>query len=68
MATGAREGPGACICGGVGIPINSLKDAPRLLETDVSGTKSEEDWSGVKPVCTGVNCRAITGKDNHWDT
>ena len=42
-ATGAVDGPGACIYGGVGIPVNSLKDAPRLLETDVSGTKSEED-------------------------
>ena len=44
------EGPAACICGGVGIPINSLKVAPRLLEIDVSGTNSEADWSGVKPV------------------
>ena len=39
----AVEGLGACICGGVGIPVNSLKDAPRLLETDVSGTNSEGD-------------------------
>ena len=39
----AAEGPRACICGGVGIPVNSLKDAPRLLETDVSGTNSEGD-------------------------
>ena len=30
--------------------LNSLKDDPRLLETDVSGTNSEEDCSGVKPV------------------
>ena len=44
MITGAAvEGPAACICGGVGMPVNSLKDAPRLLETEVSGTKSEED-------------------------
>ena len=51
MMTGAAvEGLMACICGGVGMPINSLKDAPRLLETDVSGTKSEDDCSVVKPV------------------
>ena len=44
MVTGAAvEGPGAYICGGVGIPVNSLKDAPRLLEADVSGTNSEDD-------------------------
>ena len=36
------EGPGTCRYGGVGCPINSLKVAPRLLETDVSGTSSEE--------------------------
>jgi hypothetical protein len=47
------------------MPINSLKDAPRLLETDVLGTNSEEDCSGVKPVCKGVNCGATTGEDNH---
>ena len=28
--------------GGVGCPVNSLKVAPRLLETEVSGTSSEE--------------------------
>ena len=51
MAMGATvEGPRAYICGGVGIPVNSLKDAPRLLETDVSGTNIEDDGSGVKPV------------------
>ena len=50
MTGAAVEGPGAYICGGVGIPVNSLKDAPRLLETDISGTNSEGDWSGVKPV------------------
>ena len=36
------EGPGTCKYGGVGCPINSLKVAPRLLETKVSGTSSEE--------------------------
>ena len=51
MITGAAvEGPVACICGGVGMLVNSLKDAPRLLETNVSGTKSEGDCSGEKPV------------------
>jgi hypothetical protein len=51
MMTGAAvEGPAACICGGVGMPVNSLKDAPRLLETDMLGTNSEDDCSGVKPV------------------
>jgi hypothetical protein len=32
------------------MPINSLKDALRLLETDMSGTNSEGDCSGEKPV------------------
>ena len=51
MTTGAAvEGPVACICGGVGMPVNSLKDAPRLLETDVSGTNSKGDCSGEKPM------------------
>ena len=36
------EGLGTCRSGGVGYPINSLKVAPRLLETKVSGTSSEE--------------------------
>ena len=36
------EGPGTCRYGGVGCPVNSLKVAPRLLETEVSGTSSEE--------------------------
>ena len=36
------EGPGTYRYGGVGYPINSLKEAPRLLETIVSGTGSEE--------------------------
>ena len=36
------EGPRTCRYGGVGYPVNSLKVAPRLLETEVSGTSSEE--------------------------
>ena len=36
------EGPGTCKYGGVGCPINSLNVAPRLLETEVSGTSSED--------------------------
>ena len=36
------EGPGTCKYGGVGYPVNSLKVAPRLLETEVSSTSSEE--------------------------
>ena len=36
------EGPRTCRYGGVGCPINSLKEAPRLLDTVVSGTSSEE--------------------------
>ena len=36
------EGLGTCRYGGVGCPVNSLKVAPRLLETDVSSTSSEE--------------------------
>ena len=36
------EGPGTYKYGGVGCPINSLKVAPRLLETEVSSTSSEE--------------------------
>ena len=30
------EGPGTCKYGGVGCPVNSLNEAPRLLETRVS--------------------------------
>ena len=44
------EGPRTCRYGGVGIPINSLNEAPRLLDTIVSGTSSEGVSSGVKPV------------------
>ena len=36
------EGPGSCRYGGVGCPVNSLKEAPRLLDTVVSGTSSEK--------------------------
>ena len=36
------EGPGICKYGRVGCPVNSLKVNPRLLETKVSGTSSEE--------------------------
>ena len=33
------EGPGTCSSGGVGYPVNSLNEAPRLLETRVSTDK-----------------------------
>ena len=33
---GATEGPGTCSSGGVGCLVNSLNEAPRLLETRVS--------------------------------
>ena len=36
------EGHGTCRYRGVGCPVNSLKEAPRLLDTVVSGTSSEE--------------------------
>ena len=36
------EGPRTCKYGGVGCPVNSLNEAPRLLKTIVSGTSSEE--------------------------
>ena len=48
--TGATIGPGTCRYEGVGIPVNSLKEAPRLLDTMVSGTSSEDVSTGVKPV------------------
>ena len=35
-------GTGASRSGSVGCAINSLNEAPRLLETEVSGTSSEE--------------------------
>ena len=41
--TGAMVvGIGICRSGSVGCPVNSLKEAPRLLDTVVSGTSSEE--------------------------
>ena len=46
----AVEGPRACRYGGVGCPINSLKEAPRLLETKVSGSSSDDVCAGVKPI------------------
>ena len=44
------EGPRTCKYGGVGCPINPLKDAPRLLDTVVSSTSYKEVLVGVKPV------------------
>ena len=44
------EGPGTCRYRGVGIPINSLKEAPRLLETEVFDTSSDDVSAGVKPI------------------
>jgi hypothetical protein len=44
------EGPGTYRYGGIGYPINSLKEAPRLLDTMVSGTSSEGVSYGVKPI------------------
>ena len=64
----AVEGPRTCRYGGVGCPVNSLKEAPRLLETEVSGSSSDNVYAGVKPVWSGVNCGATTGEVNHWDT
>ena len=56
----AIEGPRAYKCGGVGCLVNSLKEAPRLLETEVSGSSSDDVYAGVKPIYNGVNCRATT--------
>ena len=61
----AIEGPGTCRYRGVGCPINSLKEAPRLLETEVSGSRSDNVCAGVKPIWSGVNYRATTGEANH---
>ena len=44
------EGHVTCRYGGVGCPVNSLKEAPRLLDTVVSGTSSKDVLAGVKPV------------------
>ena len=41
------EGPGTCSSGGVGCLVNSLNEAPRLLET---GVRTDELRGGVKPV------------------
>ena len=46
----AVEGPRTCRYGGVGYPVNSLNQAPRLLETKVSGSRSDDVCAGVKPV------------------
>ena len=62
------EGPRTCRYGGVGCPVNSQKEAPRLLDTMVSGTSSEDVSAGVKPVRNGVNFGASTDVANHWDT
>ena len=59
------EGPRTCRYGGVGIPVNSLNEAPRLLDTEVSGTSSEDVSAGVKPVRNGVNYGAGTDVANH---
>ena len=49
--TGAAvEGPRAYKCGGVGCPVNSLKEAPRLLEAEVSSSNSDDVYAGVKLV------------------
>ena len=49
--TGAMVvGTGTCRSSGVGCPVNSLKDSPRLLDTEVSSTSSEDVSAGVKPV------------------
>ena len=44
------EGPRAYKCGGVGCPVNSLKEAPRLLKTEVSGSSSDDICADVKPI------------------
>ena len=62
------EGPRTCRYDGVGYPVNSLNVAPRLLETEVSGTSSEDVSAGVKPVRNGVNCGANSDVANHRDT
>ena len=64
----AIEGPRTCRYGGVGCPVNSLKEALRLLETEVSGSSSDDVCASVKPVRSGVNYGATTSEANHWDT
>ena len=61
----AIEGPGTCRYGGVGYPVNSLNEAPRLLDTMVSSSSSDDVSVGVKPVRNGVNCEAGTDVANH---
>ena len=67
--TGAMVvGTGTYRSGGVGCPVNSLKEAPRLLDTEVSSTSSEDVSASMKPIRNGVNYGASTGEANHWDT
>ena len=61
-------GIGTCRSNGVGCPVNSLKEAPRLLDTVVSSSSSDDFSASVKPVQNGVNYGAGTGEANHWDT
>ena len=56
---------GTCRSGSVGCPVNSLKEAPRLLDTEVFGTSSDDVSAGVKPVRNGVNYMAGTDVANH---
>jgi len=58
-------GTGICRSGGVGCPVNSLKEAPRLLDTEVSSTSNEDVSAGVKPVRNGVNRGAGSDVANH---
>ena len=61
------EGPETCRYGGVGYHVNSLKVAPRLLETGISVTSIVEFCAGVKPITRGVKEGpwAGTGEANH---
>ena len=59
------EGPRTCKYGRVGCPINSLKQAPRLLDTVVSSTSSDDISVGVKPIRNGVNCEVGMDVANH---
>ena len=43
-------GTGASRSSGVGCPVNSLNEAPRLLDMVVSSTSSEDVPANVKPV------------------
>ena len=44
------EGTGTCRSGSVGCHVNSLNEAPRLLETGVSDTSNDELCASVKPI------------------